>query len=206
MTLPSPVISGIELAINNALKLDNDSFTRVTQLQGKVIKIEFRVVAAEFFLAPQSDGMQVLAEYAGEADTTITGSPMALLRTALEDNRQTLLQGDVKISGDTDLGQKFQKLLNDIDPDWEEPLSQVFGDVAGHQMGETIRSFSQFAKSTLSSLLTSGSEYIQEESKDVVTDTEQARFADGVDRVRAAVDRLDARIVKLQKRVEEQQS
>ncbi|MDX1810345.1 MAG: hypothetical protein R3240_00235, partial [Gammaproteobacteria bacterium] len=69
MNLPTPVIAGIELAINNALKLDNDSFKRVTQLQGKVIKIQLQVVDAAFFLAPTADGMQVLADYEQEPDT-----------------------------------------------------------------------------------------------------------------------------------------
>lgn len=206
MKLPSPIISSIEIAINNALKLDNHSFKSVTQLQGKVIKIQFLVVDVAFYLVPTADGMQVLADWEGEPDTEICGSPMAMLRTALSDNRQTLLQGDVKIIGDTDLGQKVQKILNQIDPDWEEPLSKIFGDVAGHQMGEFARSLGNFAKSAFNSLAMTGSEYVQEESRAVVTSTELERFADGVDSVRADTDRMQLRVERLQQKLKEQLS
>jgi len=206
MNLPTPVISSIEIALNNALKLDNDSFKRVTALQGKVIKIQLHVVDVAFFMAPTADGIQVLAEYDGEPDTEIHGSPMAMLRTALSDNRQTLLHGDVKIIGDTDLGQKVQKILNQIDPDWEEPLSQVFGDVAGHQTGELFRGIGSFAKNTFNSIAMTSAEYVQEESRDVVTPTEVERFADGVDNIRTDADRLQMRIDRLQQKLREQLS
>lgn len=206
MSLPSPVISALEVAINNALQLDNDTLKRVTALQGKIVKIQFKVVDVWFYLAPVADGIQVLADYEREADTTISGSPFALLRTALSDDRQTLLQGDVKIEGDTDLGQKFQKILKQLDPDWEEPLAKVFGDVAGHQMGEVIRGFASFAKNAFNSLSMSTAEYVQEESRDVVTPTELSRFADQVDQTRSDTDRLQMRIDRLQQKLKEQVS
>jgi len=203
MNLPTPIISGIDIAINNALKLDNDSFRRVTQLQGKVVKIQFTVLDAAFFLAPTADGIQVLAELDREPDTEICGSPMAMLRTALSDSRKSLLQGDVKISGDTSLGQEFQTILKQIDPDWEEPLSQLFGDVAGHQLGDLLRGFGLFAKNTLSSLAMTGAEYAQEEARDVVTSTEIERFTDKVDQLRSDADRMQARVEKLQRKLGE---
>ena len=206
MILPSPIVSSLEVALNNALRLDSDSFNQVTALQGKIVKIQLLVVDVLFFLAPMADGIQVLADYDAEPDTTIIGSPMALLRTALVDDRKTLLQGDVKIEGDTNLGQKVQRILKQLDPDWEEPLAQLFGDVAGHQMGEMIRGFTNFAKNALGSLAMSSAEYVTEESRDVVTPTEAERFADKVDILRGDTDRLELRLQRLQEKIKEQLS
>lgn len=206
MILPSPVISAMEVALNNALLLDSDSFEKVTQLAGKIIKIDLHLVDIQFYLAPTADGIQVLGECEQDADTTILGTPLSLLRTALTNDRQTLLQGDVNIEGDTDLGQKFQKILNNIEPDWEEPIAKVFGDVAGHQIGEVIRGFGQFAKNTFISLSMSTSEYYQDESRDIVTSTEAERFADSVDNVRSDVERMELRIERLRQTIREQSS
>ncbi len=200
MILPSPVVSSLELALNNALRLDNHSFRRVVCLVGKVIKIDLQVIDLQFYLAPVPDGIQVLADYDKEPDATIEGSPLALLRTALIKDQQTLRAGDVKIIGDTDLGQKFQAILNNLEIDWEESLSQLFGDVAGHQMGDLIRGFSAFAQNAFDSLSQSTTEYFKEESKDLLSTTEVERFADGVDEIRAATERLQLRIERLQKK------
>lgn len=204
MKLPSPVANALELAINNALALDEDSFQQVTRLAGKIIKFQFLVVDVEFYLAPVGDGIQVLTTIDEEPDTIIEGSPLALLRTAVTKDRQTILQGDVKIHGDMDLGQKFQKILHNLDPDWEEPLARMFGDVAGHQIGEFIRGVNAFALNAFNSLTNSTAEYFQEESRDIVSPTECERYSEGVDQLRGDADRLQLRIQRLQQRLEEQ--
>ena len=42
MKLPTPVISGLESAINRYLRLDPDAATRMSQLDGQSIALELR--------------------------------------------------------------------------------------------------------------------------------------------------------------------
>lgn len=202
--LPTPIASIIEIALNRALQMDEHTLNQVIALRGKVIGIELgnetTGINVSFYLAPALDGIQVLTECETGADTTIRGTPLSLLQTALSDDRKTLFKGEVVIDGDMALGQKFQKILDGLEMDWEEPLSKIIGDIAAHQVGEVVRGFAGFAKSAFNSLTMSTSEYFQEETKDVVNSVELERYTNKIDVLRADVDRLEARFnkVKLQ--------
>ena len=197
MNLPPAVAPFIELPLNRALQLDVHTLQSVIALSGKIIAIDLQVLNVQFYLAPTLDGIQVLSEYDGEPDTTIRGTPLSLLQVAITKERDALIKGDVVIDGDMQLGQKFQRILNGLDIDWEEPLSKIVGDVAAHQMGEAVRGFADFGLKALSSLTHSTSEYYQEETQDVVTSTELDRFSHQVDKTRSDIDRMEARVNKL---------
>ena len=203
MKLPTPVAGIIEIALNRALQLDDHTLKQIVLLQGKVIAIELSGLDLIFYLAPALDGVQVLTECENGADTTIRGTPISLLQTAISDDRKTLFKGEVVIDGDMALGQKFQKILDGLEMDWEEPLSQVIGDIAAHQVGEVVRGFAGFAKSAFESLTMSTSEYFQEETKDVVNPVELERFTDKIDVLRADTDRLEARFKRIKNKIEE---
>ncbi len=197
MNLPPGFAPLIELPLNRALQLDDHTLQSVIALNGKVIGIDLQVLNIQFYLAPTLDGIQVLSSIDGEPDTIIRGTPMSLLQIAITKERDALIKGEVTIDGDMQLGQKFQRILNGLDIDWEEPFSKIVGDVAAHQVGEAIRSFAEFGKMALSSLTNSTSEYYQEETQDIINSTELDRFSNTVDKARADVDRLEARIKKL---------
>ena len=197
MNLPSGIAPLIELPLNRALQLDEHSLQNVTTLSGKVIGIDLQVLNIQFYMAPTLDGVQVLSHYEGEADTIIRGSPLSLLHVAITKERDALIKGEVTIDGDVQLGQKFQRILNNLDIDWEEPLSKIVGDVAAHQIGESIRGFFDFGKKAFDSIAHSTAEYYVEETQDVVSSTELDRFGSEVDELRADVDRLEARVQKL---------
>lgn len=202
MKLPAPIAGIIEIALNRALQLDDHTFKQIIALQGKVIAIELKDFDITFYLAPALDGVQVLTECEAGADTTISGSPFSLLQTALSDDRKTLFKGEVVIDGDMALGQKFQKILDGLEMDWEEPLSKVIGDIAAHQVGEAVRGFAGFAKAALGSLTMSTGEYFQEETKDIVNPVELDRFTNKIDILRADTDRLEAKFAKMRKAIE----
>lgn len=204
MILPSPVVVAMEIMINRSLRLDESSLRRIIELQGKVIGFELKGLDTKFYLAPASDGVQVFAEFEDPIDTWIRGTPISLLKTALSGDRKSLFQGEVVIEGNMELGQKFQRILENLDLDWEEPLSQLFGDVAANQIGQFIRGFTSWAKTTADSFTRSTAEYYTEESRDVVSETEVSRFVDDVDEVRAAVERMELRINKFCAKTEEQ--
>jgi len=197
MNLPPGFAPLIELPLNRALQLDDHTLQSVIALKGKIIGIDLQVLNVQFYLAPTLDGIQVLSSYDSEPDTTIRGTPMSLLQVAITKERDALIKGEVTIDGDMQLGQKFQRILNDLDIDWEEPLSKIVGDVAAHQVGEAIRGFAEFGLMALSSLSHSTSEYYQEETQDIVNSTELDRFGNRVDKTRADVDRLEARVNRL---------
>ena len=79
-----------------------------------------------------------------------------------------------------------------MDIDWEEHLSKMVGDVPANLAFGAINKISSWTKQAMSSFKDDVSEYLQEESRDVVTGAEIDSFNAKVDRLRDDVERLAA--------------
>ena len=153
------------------------------------------------YLFPGDDGIIILSDFDGEADTTLSGTPLALAKLGVSDDAASILfSGEVKISGDTRLGNQFKKILARTSIDWEEQLSQYVGDAVAHQLGNAVRDFSQWFARSKHSLQMDVGEYLQEESRLVPSNAELNRFVTDVDLLRESVDRLEARVSRIQKK------
>jgi ubiquinone biosynthesis protein UbiJ len=98
------------------------------------------------------------------------------------------------VRGDAEIAEGFRRLLEVARPDIEEELSRFTGDAAAHYIAGFARHAADFARRARDSLARSTSEYLTEESRDLPVRLEVEEFLDGVDRLREAVDRLDARV------------
>jgi ubiquinone biosynthesis protein UbiJ len=186
------VLEGI---INRYLALDPEMLDKLGSFDGKVIKMEMTGINKTLYMLPNERGMQVLSEYDGEPDTVLRGTPISLFKMGLVSNAANmLLKGEIEITGDTRLGHQFKNVFSQMDIDWSEPLASLVGDSLAWQVQQSASRFSRWGKDTVKSVSTSFSEYLQEESRDVVTDTELNIFNEAVDQLRDDVDRLQARI------------
>jgi ubiquinone biosynthesis protein UbiJ len=111
----------------------------------------------------------------------------------------TLRSGSIRIEGDAEVAQAFRDLLQAAQPDFEEELSRAIGDVAAHQVGQLTRGMLQFGKRVATTFAQNVSEYLQEESRDVVTRVEADEFNEAVDRFRDDVERAAARLQRLER-------
>ncbi len=187
-----------ETAINRYLALDPEMLGKLKAFDGKVIKIEITIINKTLYMLPGETGIQILTEFEGEADTILRGSPLSLFKMGLVSNiANMLLKGDVEITGDTRLGHQFKNVFNQMEIDWSEPLAEIVGDGMAFQLQQTGRKMAGWSQDTVSSFSNSVSEYIQEESRDVVTETELNIFNDAVDQLRNDVDRLQQKIQSL---------
>ncbi len=188
----------IETTINRYLALDPEMLTKLAAFSGKVIKIELSGIGKQFYIFPSDRGVDVRAEYDDEADTVLRGTPIALFKMGMTSNAATmLLKGEVEITGDTRLGHQFKQAFSEMDIDWSEPLAELVGDGLAYQFQQASKNFASWGKQSLQSVSLSVSEYLQEESRDVVTETELEIFNQNVDKTRNDVDRLEAKIKKL---------
>ncbi len=203
MKAPQALLAAIEAAFNRYLALDPAALRRVGRLEGRVIAIELTGLDICLFLLPGRDGVQVVGHYEGEPDARLTGTPLALMRMGLSDDasRQLFAHG-VEIRGDTELGQQFKQILDEVEIDWEEQLSRVTGDVAAHQIGRAARGLAGWGRQTADSLTRDLGEYLQEEARLVPGAAEVQRHIAEVDTLRADVDRLEARVQRLQRHLE----
>jgi len=190
----------IEAAINRYLSLDPEMQDKLAAFEGKVIKIEIAETPYVLYMFPGARGMSVSTQYDGEVDTIIKGTAISLFKMGLVKNAaDMLLKGEVDISGDTRLGHQFKTVLSQMDIDWAAPLAELFGDGVAFKTQQAVEDVTHWGKDSLQSLAMSVSEYLQEESRDVVTETELQMFNDDVDKLRNDLERLQAKIQLLNK-------
>jgi ubiquinone biosynthesis protein UbiJ len=206
MSLPAEIVvattAAIEQAINAFLKLDPDSSAMLSRFDGKVIALRMEGAGLTLFCLPGNDGMNIMTAYEGPVDTTLSGRPWAMLRLALGDSRKVLFSGDVTISGDVELGQRFKQTLDRLDIDWEEHLARLSNDVVAHRAGHFAREVGSWLSNASERLSRDGAEYLQQEVYTTPTRADVEVFYRGVETLRDDVERLAARIQMLASRLD----
>ena len=81
--------------------------------------------------------------------------------------------------------------------DWEAPLVDLLGDVAGHQIANGLRQFFRWGEGARASLKRQVSEYLLEEGRLTPPKPELEHFYDAVQSVAMRVDRAQNQVEKL---------
>jgi ubiquinone biosynthesis protein UbiJ len=168
------------------------------ELNGKTVAICVRDTALGAFFVFSDDVVALSTEYVDDPDVVITGSLITLARMMKGSGQAAIRSGDVDLSGDAATAQRFQKLLDLAQPDIEEELSRVIGDVAAHRIAEIARGVSKWARDARSTMGGNIREYLQEESRDLPTRYEVDRFTQQVGTLRDDVERIAARLNRLE--------
>ncbi|WP_303906811.1 ubiquinone biosynthesis accessory factor UbiJ [Thiohalomonas denitrificans] len=195
--IPMAALAGLEQAMNAIIALDPDTQRRLSRLEGRVVAIELRGTGLSLFAVPGKAGLRLMGHH-DKPDATLRGSPLALLRMGVGGDTQGLFAGDVQIEGDVEIGQRFKHILDAMEIDWEEHLSSLTGDIIAHQVGNVFRSLASWRQTASDTLVRDTGEYIQEELQMLPGRGEVDHFMDEVDTLRTDVDRLEARIRRLQ--------
>ena len=135
------------------------------------------------------------------ADATIAGGPLSLLIVGGGRSHDPLTRGEVEIRGDAELAEKFQELLQLLQPDVEEELATVLGDVPAHRIGRLARGALNWTGKAAATLWRDLGDYSAHERRDLVSAVEGESFLRDVDALREDADRLAARLEQLERRV-----
>jgi len=141
---------------------------------------------------------EAAAADAMQADAVISGSAPALLQM-LRAAQPAPNKPSVHVRGDAEIANLYRELFAAARPDMEEELSRWIGDLPARrlaQIAKSVRSWARRARRTAGENI---AEYLQEEGRDLVTRTELEEFLRGVDDVREAVDRIEARLGRIEK-------
>lgn len=191
-----------ETSVNLVLKQDTATLKKLTELQGKIIAFELSDLDLTLYIFPHIEGVQVQYLNEGSVDTTLQGSTLAFINMSLGDATDSFFSGEVRIKGDLELGQKFNRIIKGLDLDWEELLASYTGDLVAFKTGSLIRSFSAWGQNVLQTLELDAREYIQDEGNLTPHSTELNEFAANISLLRNDTARLEARISRLQKQLD----
>jgi len=126
--------SVLQLFFENNKQLDES----LEALEGKVFRIFIRDSGAVIFMGFKSRVPWVHASSKQSPDVKIesTTAGFARLCFAKEDPDALVFQKVLKLSGDSEAMLRFQKLLADLDLDWEVELRRTFGDFFGSKVAK----------------------------------------------------------------------
>lgn len=197
MSLPMPLNVVLEQSIELLLALDPETRQKLAGLDGKSFRVCLTSPALTVAMSVVDGRVYVVGDADVPADTTISGS-LAALRSLASGN-EALYRGEVSIEGDLGTGQLLKEVIAGVDPDWEELLAPVIGDTLAYRAGAAGRQASNWLQRTRSSLQQNSREFLQEEAEVLAPDSEIREFCREVDEVRAAADRLEARLRLLER-------
>jgi len=184
--------------INRNIRATTPARDLCEKLAGKVIAIRVRNTALTAWFIVHDDRLDLALDGDDDPDVMISGSLLTLARMSGAPGTSELRSGALELTGDTHVASDFQRLLNYAKPDLEEELSAFVGDVAAHRIGELARGFGKWSREARATMGANIRDYLQEESRDLPTRYEVDRFADEVGVLRDDVDRLEARMRRLE--------
>jgi ubiquinone biosynthesis protein UbiJ len=166
-TLHTAGLAGAEAAINAALRLSPHSAPALAALAGRVIALECTQPPVQVFINSNEQGaLELRGVYEGDVATRVRGSAGDFAELArAEDPAAALINGGIRLEGSSAALLDMQAVFAGVDIDWEAPLVDSLGDVAGHQLAQMLRgafSWSQHANASLRRQL---SEFAIEEAR-----------------------------------------
>ena len=201
--LHTAVTAAIEVAANKALALDSMAQRKLATLAGKVFHIECSNPPLDLYIKPEEEQLSLSGFYDGPITTAIkgTGSDYAKLLQS-DDPAGVLINEPFVLTGDSAPLIELQKIITQLELDWEAPLVDTFGDVVGHQLAERLRDFFSWSEQAHKSLLRQASDFIQQEARFAPSRVEVEKFFRDNSQLSQQVDRLDARMRKLKQRID----
>ncbi len=166
----------------------------LAELDGRSLELRFAATPVRIRIAATQDSLAVAPAGEAPADAVIEGTPLSFLRLASGDAAKSIRAGGMDVKGDAEIAEGFRRLLEAARPDLEEELSRFTGDAAAHYAARFAREALDFGRRAGDIFARNVSEYLSEESRDVPVRIEVEEFLDGVDRLREAVDRFEARV------------
>ena len=158
--------------------------------------------AVDIYLQPQGNNVRLMGMYDGPITTSIRGeaSNFASLATA-SDPAAALINGNLELHGDSAPLIELQRVLSQLDVDWEAPLVGALGDVAGHQLAEMLRNAFAWGKQASASFGRQLEEFIHEEARLSPPRLELEDFYRDVQALSLRIERLESRSARLRARL-----
>ena len=198
---PVFVLAQLETLANGVI--DNAPATRLKleSLAGRVAHLKVTAPRLDVYVHIDGPGIRLSHTCEVPVNLMLEGNAPALLAQFLR-GQQFRTGGDVRIEGDAALALTLAAIARELDFDWEDLLSRHLGDVAAHQIGQTLRAGSRFLRDFARKAVRNSRAYLVEEKPMLVDRPRFDGFRDDVHRLRQDTERLEARIALLQRQLQ----
>lgn len=188
----------LETALNQVLHYDPALLQQLATQQGRVLAyaidgwptVQVRLL---------DTGVALSIHNETQADVTLHGRMRDFIELAnADDKAHTLMHSGIDLQGDTDLALFVAKCLQQLDVDWEAMISPIVGGILAHQLGRSVRGLLSWGRDVLRTNRVAVRDYLYDEKALLAAPALQQEFAEQVDTLRFASDRLEARFHRLE--------
>ncbi len=218
-------LAAAETLFNRGIRGSLQATLLARRLHATALRVEIEGLTS--IRASVTDGrLALVADRSAEsepADATLSGSPFALLKLARMVDGGARRSGSrsaapapahtaataaagtaaarATVRGDAEVANSYRQLLAAARPDLEEELSRLVGDLPARRLSQLAIGTLAWVRKTQRTVGENISEYLQEESRDLVNRPELEEFLHGVDALRELADRVEARVSRLEQRL-----
>jgi len=191
-------LEGAETLINAALTKDPASKQALTKLEGQVFLVESTLPPLTVAIEPTATGIQLHDNWDGNVTVTINGTLIAMAAIAVNAKESISFSGTgVNVSGNLDTLHQLNKIVGDVDIDWEGALAEIIGDVPAHLIAKTVRNSVVIRQDIVTRASTGLVEVAQEEFNLTPSKNEFETIIPDIRQLSADADRLAARVKRL---------
>ena len=201
-TLDIAALAALERAIGAALEMDPHTQRLLAPLAGRALMVEISVPERRIYVLPQASGIRLAAHYEGSVDCSVCGPASDFVALALAaDKPGALVNGNLRIGGDSALLLDLEKALSGLDVDWEQRIALALGDVPAHQIGRALRGGARMGQRARDAFERHLEEFIHEEARLAPPRAEVEDFLADLRALASRADRLEAATRRLARRL-----
>jgi ubiquinone biosynthesis protein UbiJ len=198
-TVHTAALAALEMAIEQALRLDPATRKALGSLDGKCLHLYLYGPNLDFYVLPSAEGLALKGMHDDEANTSVNGTPADFIELiAADDAAAALINGNIQLTGDSRPLLELQSILHSLELDWEGELARLVGDMPAHELGRFVRQGLKIGRSIHASLLRQLEEFIHEEGRLLPPRAELDVFYSEVDELVQRAERLAARVTRLE--------
>ncbi|MCD8522462.1 MAG: SCP2 sterol-binding domain-containing protein [Saccharospirillaceae bacterium] len=195
-----------EAAINHVLRYDPAALNSLSRQQGRLLCVRINELNPVLIRIVDSGIVLSLAHSHSTnnnrelgADATLSGSAADFFALArARDKAHALISSAIDMDGDSEFALSLTRVAQNLDVDWEALITPLTGGLLAHQLGKGLRGILGWGKTSAPAYRNAVKEYLEDEAQLLTPEPLAAQFADEVDQLRLATDRLEARTLRLE--------
>lgn len=207
--------AAIEVAINQLIKHAGNGEDLLSSLDGKLCIVFVQEFQQAILLRVAKDKVLVNADVQGiyqqnpddtsehslhEDECWVSVSIFAIDKLKQNSQLTKLIKtGQLDFAGDLSILQSLSRVINELDLDIEEILSQYVGDIAAYQINKGGQNCQAFMQAQIASIKLSLADAALDEKPIAVRKIMLINFSDELNLLQSAVERAEARLARLEK-------
>lgn len=198
---PQRGLEAVAAALNKLIARDPGLQAGLKPLWGRSLDVRIARLGWRVCVAVEADGLVLATSSLRAADVVLEGSLGDLLAMGRARQRgESVPAGRVRLEGDLAVVQQVQEVMDGLVLDWEGFLAQYVGPLAARQIARVIVGLGEFLRTLHQSLERDLAEYLRTETGLLPAAPEVEAFQVAVMQLATDVDRLVARVRRLEAR------